>query len=205
MPMGDSAWIFWWARNFGCRRTGAWAWRLSSSTARPRIESPPWNDGPRLVAACCSRPPTTDARRHRARRPRAAIVDRRSLPIHSRRTMAPDSQSGLRAVARVMAAARPEAARDAGWGYVIVGAICLASTLAAGGCSGKSGSPDAAADVANTDVPELGGGGHGTCPTTLHGPALVRASWKGGVPFCIDSTEVTNAQYQEFLAAAAPP
>lgn len=104
-----------------------------------------------------------------------------------------------------MVAARPVAGRETGWGCVAVSTLCLASTLAAGGCSSKSGSPDAAPDASTADVPELGGGGRGTCPTTLHGPALVRASWRGGVPFCVDSTEVTNAQYQEFLAAAAPP
>ena len=109
-----------------------------------------------------------------------------------------------------MAAATPETARtardaraEAPWPSR---ALCMASTLAAGACGGKSGSSDAAADVqANPDVPESGGGVHGTCPATLPGPVLVRVSWSGGVAFCVDSTEVTNAQYQEFLAAAAPP
>jgi sulfatase modifying factor 1 len=111
--------------------------------------------------------------------------------------------TGPRAAAR-SEVARP--ARDPRRGYVALGALSLASALAAGGCGGKSGSSDAAADLpVDTDVPELGGGGHGSCPTTLSGPALVRVSWSGGVPFCVDSTEVTNAQYQVFLAAASPP
>ncbi|HEY4185576.1 MAG TPA: SUMF1/EgtB/PvdO family nonheme iron enzyme [Polyangia bacterium] len=48
---------------------------------------------------------------------------------------------------------------------------------------------------------------HSSCPTDLKGPALVRVPWNDGVAFCVDSTEVTNAQYQDFLtaAAAAPP
>src|SRR5436190_190151 len=37
----------------------------------------------------------------------------------------------------------------------------------------------------------------------VRGPDLVRVSWSG-IAFCIDSTEVTNAQYQEFLAAPPP-
>jgi formylglycine-generating enzyme required for sulfatase activity len=46
------------------------------------------------------------------------------------------------------------------------------------------------------------------CPPGRHGPTSVRiptsnsAAHQGA--FCIDSTEVTNAQYQEFLAAASP-
>jgi formylglycine-generating enzyme required for sulfatase activity len=38
------------------------------------------------------------------------------------------------------------------------------------------------------------------CPPGLHGPAQVRIATGGGT-YCIDSTEVSNAQYQDFLSA----
>jgi len=41
------------------------------------------------------------------------------------------------------------------------------------------------------------------CPTTgVKGPELVLVTFDGGATTCIDSTEVTNAQYAEFVAAA---
>ena len=62
-------------------------------------------------------------------------------------------------------------------------------------------------------MPVLDAGGHDTqagvdvadadaCPGTA-GPTGVRL-FAGGTSFCIDSTEVTNAQYAEFLAAGFP-
>ena len=64
----------------------------------------------------------------------------------------------------------------------------------AGEPDGGTGGPDAADD---------GGPTLSHCPTTeVHGPALARVRWSEGIAFCIDSTEVTNAQYAEFLAAA---
>jgi formylglycine-generating enzyme required for sulfatase activity len=46
------------------------------------------------------------------------------------------------------------------------------------------------------------------CPPGRHGPTSVRIptsnSAAHGGAFCIDSTEVTNAQYQEFLGAGSP-
>ena len=85
--------------------------------------------------------------------------------------------------------------------------LVLGGTLSAG--CGKSdpaadgGGGDAGADHAAVEVGPV----HSSCPTTLAGPALVRVAWSEGVAFCIDSTEVTNAQYQAFLtgAAANPP
>jgi len=81
-----------------------------------------------------------------------------------------------------------------------------AATLTASACSSKANGPDGAPpDQAVADVPEVGGI-RGTCPTAMvMGPVLTRVSWSGGPTFCIDSTEVTNAQYQLFLAAAPPP
>jgi sulfatase modifying factor 1 len=45
------------------------------------------------------------------------------------------------------------------------------------------------------------------CPIDpdVHGPALVRVRWNDGIAFCIDSSEVTNAEYAAFLAANASP
>lgn len=95
------------------------------------------------------------------------------------------------------------------WTRLAPGAVCLAAAVALSACSSKSGGSDGGglADlVTPTDIPEVGGI-HGTCPTTLPGPTMARVPWSGGPAFCIDSTEVTNAQYQAFLAAAAaaPP
>jgi hypothetical protein len=41
------------------------------------------------------------------------------------------------------------------------------------------------------------------CPMSLHGPALVKVPTPSGGIMCIDATEVTEAQYSEFLAAKA--
>lgn len=91
-------------------------------------------------------------------------------------------------------------------------ALALGMTLIAGStlpaCGSKSASKDAAADVPGADqvVTDLGPV-HSSCPANLPGPALVRVGWSGGVAFCIDSAEVTNAAYHAFLTAAAttPP
>jgi formylglycine-generating enzyme required for sulfatase activity len=42
------------------------------------------------------------------------------------------------------------------------------------------------------------------CPPGRHGPTSVRIDASAG-SYCVDSTEVTNAQYQEFLGAVAAP
>lgn len=39
------------------------------------------------------------------------------------------------------------------------------------------------------------------CPEGLPGPELIPLIENGGLPYCVDSTEVTNAQYQSFVAA----
>jgi hypothetical protein len=41
------------------------------------------------------------------------------------------------------------------------------------------------------------------CPTNLPGPALVQITAPDGSTYCIDSTEVTNADYAAFLAASS--
>jgi len=74
----------------------------------------------------------------------------------------------------------------------------------AAGCGGKT-------DATGTDAGAGGASGHGGAGGgTVHAPCptdMVRVGWSAGVAFCIDSTEVTNAQYQAFLTAAAtkPP
>lgn len=71
--------------------------------------------------------------------------------------------------------------------------------------------PDARADVAlppRVDAEPPGDGGadaaadapSSPCPPGLPGPTMVEIPDAG---FCVDSTEVTNAQYSEFLAATA--
>jgi len=65
------------------------------------------------------------------------------------------------------------------------------STGGAGGAGGAGGGAGAAT-----------GGGVSTmaqCPTGLAGPNMVAALTPAADVFCIDSTEVTNAQYQQFL------
>lgn len=59
----------------------------------------------------------------------------------------------------------------------------------AGGGSGASGS----------------GGGTFTCPKGLPGPALVELQSPNGTRYCMDATEVTFAQYDEFLTAGVDP
>ncbi len=45
----------------------------------------------------------------------------------------------------------------------------------------------------------------GKCPSGLPGPALIPLEENGGIPYCIDATEVSNAQYAQFLASNPQP
>jgi hypothetical protein len=72
---------------------------------------------------------------------------------------------------------------------------------------------DAGADAATDATPDADGrgeAGEAGCPVALGGPPLVLVV-AGGQAFCVDRTEVTNADYALFLAAdaaalpAAPP
>lgn len=63
---------------------------------------------------------------------------------------------------------------------------CDCGTAGTGGASGDGGSSDS---------------GSSNCPTGLPGPALVEVPAPDGSSYCIDSTEVTEAHYAEFLAA----
>jgi len=87
-------------------------------------------------------------------------------------------------------------------------ALTSVSAAALPACGSKGASVDGAIDAGGGDHTAVDlGPVHSSCPTSLAGPALVRVGWSGGVAFCIDSTEVTNASYQAFLTAAAttPP
>jgi formylglycine-generating enzyme required for sulfatase activity len=70
----------------------------------------------------------------------------------------------------------------------------LVAALAAGACGDDDGS--------GSGGPDGGGAGVGECPTDLAGPALVAVASPAGTGYCIDATEVTEAQYQAFLDAA---
>ncbi|MEO8213068.1 MAG: SUMF1/EgtB/PvdO family nonheme iron enzyme [Myxococcales bacterium] len=97
--------------------------------------------------------------------------------------------------------------------------IVLAVLVTVAGCGGGGGSaPDAASIEVDGDGQDgsdgstLGGddGPSSTvshCPTeaTVKGGPLARVRWANGIAFCIDSTEVTNAQYAAFLAADVDP
>ena len=65
--------------------------------------------------------------------------------------------------------------------------------------AGPTGDGSAAPADASVDAPAEGGG---KCPVAK-GTQLVRIDAVGAASFCIDATEVTKAQYEEFLAAAA--
>jgi len=83
------------------------------------------------------------------------------------------------------------------------------------GCGG-GGTPSPPPDAADS-VPNPDGGGQGLdgnddatslshCPAepNVHGAAMTRVRWANGIAFCIDSTEVTNAEYAAFVAAKVP-
>jgi formylglycine-generating enzyme required for sulfatase activity len=83
----------------------------------------------------------------------------------------------------------------------------IAGVGSAGACASLSGlanePADASADGAGADAADAASDlpvteGAGGCPFG-RGPSMVRVAWG----FCIDSTEVTNGQYDAFLAALA--
>ncbi len=92
-----------------------------------------------------------------------------------------------------------------------VGTLGAAALPACGSspATGPAGASDAGSS--NLDalvVGETSGDGpvvRSHCPTGQKGASLARVGWADGVAFCIDTTEVTNAEYQAFLDAAADP
>jgi sulfatase modifying factor 1 len=91
--------------------------------------------------------------------------------------------------------------------------LVMTTAMAIAGCGG--GASSSGADVGTVPDPDDGGfdadddGGPtlSHCPAApdVRGPVPVRVRWNDGIAFCIDSTEVTNAQYAAFLAANASP
>jgi formylglycine-generating enzyme required for sulfatase activity len=79
-------------------------------------------------------------------------------------------------------------------------ALVLGVALAASGCAGASTSnfEDAGATGSHSDSGHAGdsSAGNAVCPHSTQGPLMVSVG-----KFCIDSTEVTKAQYQQFLSA----
>jgi formylglycine-generating enzyme required for sulfatase activity len=76
---------------------------------------------------------------------------------------------------------------------------------AVGGTGGTAGTGASAAQGASGGTVQVGGAGGGTgsgC-SGLPGPAMVEVQAPGGAKFCVDRTEVTQAQYAEFLKATA--
>jgi formylglycine-generating enzyme len=74
-----------------------------------------------------------------------------------------------------------------------------------GGAGSSSGGSSGNAGSSSSGSSDGGSGGGNGCPVVQAGPTMAPA---GAAGFCIDSTEVTNAQYAAFLAAtpsAAPP
>lgn len=71
------------------------------------------------------------------------------------------------------------------------GGLGAAAGDASAGSGGASGSGGANADAQT-----------GTCPTGLPGPTLVRVPTLSGGAYCMDATEVTQAQYDAFLKSS---
>ena len=73
------------------------------------------------------------------------------------------------------------------------GGIATGGTVGIGGAGGTAGSAG-------------GGGSGGTsgCPAGLPGPTLVQVPSPSGGSYCVDRTEVTNADYAAFLIASPP-
>jgi formylglycine-generating enzyme required for sulfatase activity len=73
------------------------------------------------------------------------------------------------------------------------------------GCGGGNVSPIDVAHITTDGGSGTDEVGHSRCPAGLSGPDLVLVKWNDGIAFCIDSSEVTNAQYAAFLAAPKVP
>lgn len=97
-----------------------------------------------------------------------------------------------------------------GPGTVRIGEECVPADASVGGGGGSGGGTmDASAGSGGSagTVSDAGDGGTVlvSCPTTLAGPTMILIKPTNAGPFCIDSTEVTHAQYAAFLAAPVKP
>ncbi len=88
-----------------------------------------------------------------------------------------------------------------------IGGLGCGSTVILG--DGDSGVAVGAGGATECDLGGAPPSGAGDAPPygcfeALPGPAMVEAQMPSGEPFCIDATEVTYADYAEFLAAVGP-
>ncbi|MCB9586877.1 MAG: SUMF1/EgtB/PvdO family nonheme iron enzyme [Polyangiaceae bacterium] len=75
----------------------------------------------------------------------------------------------------------------------------VAGNTGSGG-AGNGGGGTGGGGTGNTGTGASGGTESGSgCPSTLKGPAMSRVHLPNDDYFCIDTTEVTNAQYEEFV------
>jgi len=95
---------------------------------------------------------------------------------------------------------------------VVMGGCGARSTLPDGAWSPVTGTPSGsgestsgagASGTSGTGASGTGGSGAGGCGG-LPGPAMVTIPLPSGDSFCIDSTEVTRADYHAFVAAGPP-
>jgi hypothetical protein len=76
-----------------------------------------------------------------------------------------------------------------------------------GSGNGTGGAAGAGGDGGRGGAGGLGNGGAGgmeppgVCPPLLAGPSLIKVATPGGKAYCVDSTEVTNEHYMEWLNA----
>ncbi|MBS2016808.1 MAG: SUMF1/EgtB/PvdO family nonheme iron enzyme [Deltaproteobacteria bacterium] len=103
--------------------------------------------------------------------------------------------------------------RATGWVVASAAAFLAAANVASCGLDAVGGAPSPEAAPEDTFRPEAnlpdsfvpvdgdtdGGPDAGPACPTGRGPAMVRVALPDAAPFCIDSTEVTNAQYDEFF------
>src|SRR5687767_10307507 len=75
-----------------------------------------------------------------------------------------------------------------------------------GGRSGAAGAgvSGALTGGANGEAGAAGGSGSAACPSGLAGPVMSLVRTPGGVPYCMDTNEVTQAHYEPFLQAGLP-
>jgi formylglycine-generating enzyme required for sulfatase activity len=80
----------------------------------------------------------------------------------------------------------------------------LACLVVVGGCAARSEIDGPSSDASGPSARDVSVQ-PGECPAGLPGPALVSSTTATQSPFCIDSTEVKNADYAEFLASKPNP
>jgi sulfatase modifying factor 1 len=119
----------------------------------------------------------------------------------TRRRAVLGASSALIALAALAALAASAAFAGAGCGSFASSDAPAEPSTEAGDAASESTPPDASAPDTSTDD----GGGPSACPTG-RGPVMVEIAASGKTAaFCIDATEVTQAQYQAFLDSTPAP